>query len=116
MEFLNEFVSIDGDYFKLIESLNLFKAEGVDIDKVTLDTIDNIIGIAKGQRISLAQVAKYYNIDVTKYNAVSESYDPVSIISSIMNDGYFKQLNDKMDDFIERVDTEKMFQKYPVNL
>jgi hypothetical protein len=33
-----------------------------------------------------------------------------------MNDGYFKQLNDKMDDFIERVDTEKMFQKYPVNL
>lgn len=116
MEFLNEFVSIDGDYFKIIESLKLFKAEMVDIDKVTLDTLDCILEIAKGQRISLAQVANYYNIDVTKYDGVPESYDPVSIISSITNDDYFKQLNDKMDDFIERVDTKKMFQKCPVNL
>jgi hypothetical protein len=116
MEFLNEFVSIDGDYFKIIESLQLLKAEMVDIDKVTLDTLDSILAIAKGQRVCLAQVAKYYNVDVTKYNGVPENYDPVSIISSITNDGYFKELNNKMDDFIVRIDTEKVFQKYPVNL
>lgn len=126
MDKLEEFVSIDSQFYKIIESWDLLEDSMrkeyelmVQADdktrasarEVMLNSLDKIVEICRDQRICLANVAKEYNINVSDYDGPVEKFDPIDVLVRVFEDNYFKTLCDSLDRFIEVTDTEGKFEK-----
>lgn len=126
MDKLEEFVSIDSQFYKIIESWDLLEDSMrkeyelmVQADdktrasarEVMLNSLDKIVEICRDQRICLANVAKEYNINVSDYDGPVEKFDPIGVLVRVFEDNYFKSLCDSLDRFIEVTDTEGKFEK-----
>lgn len=123
MEVLDEFVKIDSEFYKIIESWKLLKEpmekekenttndlEIVSQDTV-IETLERIVAISKDQRICLAHVAKKYNLDSSNYIFTQESYNPLEILKQIYETDRFKELNLTLDAFVGKIDVDKHFEK-----
>ena len=126
MDIVYEFVSIDGEFFKIIQSWELLETpmkneheimiktndlEKAEIRNTMLKSLEKIIEICKDQRICMATVAKEYSIDVSNYNGEQHEYDPIDVLTRVFEENYFKNLCEKLDKFVEKVDTEEKFEK-----
>lgn len=126
MDKLEEFVSIDSQFYKIIESWDLLEdsmrkeyelmvQDGdktrADAREVMLNSLDKIVEICRDQRICLAHVAKEYNINVSEYDGPVEKFDPIDVLIRVFEDNYFKSLCDSLDRFIEVTDTDGKFEK-----
>ena len=126
MNTLEEFVSIDSQFYKIIESWNLLEEpmkveynsmvesgdlSNAKIRETMLNSLEGIVEICKDQRICLAKVANEYSINVTDYKGVHEQYDPIDVVIRVFDDVYFKTLCDNLDNFVEAIDTEGKFEK-----
>ena len=123
MEVLDEFGKSDSEFYKIIESWKLLKEpmkkekENMtsDIEIVSHDTVmetlERIVAISKDQRICLAHVAKKYNLDISNYIFTQESYNPLEIVKQMYETDRFKELNFSLDAFVEKIDSDKHFEK-----
>ena len=126
MDVIDEFVSIDSQFFKIISSWDMLekpmkdeyeimvKANDLEKAKIRenmLNSLEKIVEICKDQRICMATVAKEYSINVSNYKGEEEKYDPVDILTNVFEENYFKTLCDNLDKFVEKVDTDSKFEK-----
>lgn len=126
METLDKFVDIDSQFFKIIQSWEVLERpmkdeydmmvaandlEKAKIRENMLNTLGKIVEICKDQRICMATVAKEYNINTNDYNGSQEQYDPLEILVRVFEDNYFKSLCSNLDNFVESVDVNHVFEK-----
>ena len=126
METLDKFVDIDSQFFKIIQSWELLEKpmkeeydmmvaandlEKAKIRENMLNSLEKIVEICKDQRICMATVAKEYNINVSDYKGSPEQYDPIEILARVFEDDYFKTLCSNLDNFVETVDVNQIFEK-----
>jgi len=126
MSIVDQFVDIDSQFYKIIESWNLLEkpmkeeyelmVKSNDIEKAKiretmLNSLEKIVEVCRDQRICLAHVAKEYSIDVSEYTGEPEQYDPIDILVSVFENDNFKMLCSKLDKFIESIDVNQKFEK-----
>lgn len=126
METLDKFVEIDSQFFKIIQAWELLEKpmkeeydmmvaandlEKAKIRENMLNSLEKIVEICKDQRICMATVAKEYSINASDYKGSSEQYDPIEILARIFEDDYFKTLCSNLDNFVETVDVNQVFEK-----
>ena len=131
MDFLDEFVNIDGQFFKIIKSweilekpmkdeyemmVNVNDVEKAKIRENMLNSLERIVEISKDQRICMANVANEYSINVNNYNSVKEEFDPIDVLVRVFEENYFKILCESLDKFVETVDVDGKFEKKTYNI
>lgn len=131
MEVQDEFVGIDSQFFKIIQSWELLEkpmkdeyemmVKSNDLEKAKirenmLNSLERIVEICKDQRICMATVAKEYSINVSNFTGNKEEYDPVDVLARVFEENYFKTLCQSLDKFVELVDVDEKFEKKTYNI